>query len=91
MAEPNGKESPEQETSNITSFPEIEGKIVKSIQLTSESGYYGIDINFTDNTAMVFAIEPFVVAHPIYGDWKTGERKIIKEFKPIRSVSLKTP
>ena len=91
MAEPNGKESPEQETSNITSFPEIEGKIVKSIQLTSESGYYGIDINFTDNTAMVFAIEPFVVAHPIYGDWKTGERKILKQYEPVRSVSLKTP
>ena len=40
---------------------------------------------------MVFSIEPFVVASPFYGDWKTGECKIIKEFKPIRSVSLKTP
>ena len=89
MADEESNQSPEQETSNITRFPEAEGKIVESIELTTESDYYGIDINFTDNTAMVFAIEPFVVAHPIYGDWKTGERKIIKEFKPVRSVSLK--
>jgi hypothetical protein len=91
MAEPNGKESPETHTSDDTHFPEAEGKIIQSIKLIAESDYYGIDINFTDNTALVFAIEPFVVAHPLYGDWKTGERKILKQWKPVKSVSLKTP
>jgi len=91
MAEPNGKESPEQETSNIASFPEVKGKIVESIELTAEPGYYGINVNFTDNTAMVFSIEPFVMAFPYFGDWKTGERKILKQWTPVRSVSLKTP
>ena len=89
MAEDKGKQSPEQDTST-TRFPEAEGKIVKSIELTAESGYYGIDINFTDNTAMVFSIEPFVMAFPYLGDWTAGERKILKEWKPVRSVSLKT-
>ena len=91
MAEPNGKESPEQDTNTITRFPEAQGKIIESIQLTAESGYYGIDVNFTDNTAMVFAIEPFVSVFPRLGDFKTGELQVLKEFKPIRSVSLKTP
>ena len=90
MAEPNGKESPEQDTNTITRFPEAQGKIIESIQLTAESGYYGIDVNFTDNTAMVFSIEPFAMAFPYFGDWKTGERKILKEYEPVRSVSLKT-
>ena len=90
MAEPNGKESPETRTSDTTHFPEAEGKIIQSIELTAEPGYYGIDVNFTDNTAMVFSIEPFVVALPYFGDWKTGERKILKQYEPVRSVSLKT-
>jgi hypothetical protein len=87
MAEDKVNESPEQQTS--TRFPEAEGKIIESIELTAEPGYYGIDVNFTDNTAMVFSIEPFVVAFPYLGDWTTGERKILKEWKPVRSVSLK--
>lgn len=88
MAEPNGKELPQKRTSS-TSFPEAEGKIIKSIELTAESDYYGINVNFTDKTAMVFSIETFVVSFPIYADWTTRERKVIKEFKPVRSVSLK--
>ena len=81
MADDKVNESPEQQTS--TRFPE-------SIELTAEPGYYGIDVNFTDNTAMVFSIEPFVMAFPYFGDWTAGERKILKEWKPTRSVSLKT-
>ena len=88
MTENKSNESPDRDTS--TRFPEAQGKIIESIELTAEPGYYGIDVNFTDNTAMVFGIEPFVVAFPLYGDWATGECKIIKEFKPIKSVSLKT-
>ena len=91
MAEDKGKQSPEQDTNTITTrFPEAQGKIIESIQLTAESGYYGIDVNFTDNTAMVFSIDPLVMAFPYLGDWTTGERKILKEWKPVRSVSLKT-
>ncbi|HEV2988124.1 MAG TPA: hypothetical protein VG759_06770 [Candidatus Angelobacter sp.] len=88
MAGLNGKELPEQETS--TRFPEAEGKIVESIELIAESGYYGINVNFTDNTAMVFSIEPSVVAFPYFGDWTDGERKILKQYERARSVSLKT-
>ena len=88
MAENKSNESPERDTS--TRFPEVKGKIVESIELIAEPGYYGIDVNFTDSTAMVFSIEPFVVAFPYLGDWTTGERKILKQYEPVRSVSLKT-
>jgi hypothetical protein len=88
MAENKSNESPERDTS--TRFPEVKGKIVESIELTAEPGYYGININFTDKTAMVFSIEPSVVALPYLGDWTGGERKILKQYEPVRSVSLKT-
>jgi hypothetical protein len=89
MAENKSNESPERETST-TRFPEAEGKTVQSIELIAESGYYGINVNFTDKTAMVFAIEPLVVSFPYLGDWTAGERKILKQYEPVRSVSLKT-
>jgi len=89
MADIKSNESSEQDT-NTTRFPEAQGKIIESIELTAEPGYYGIDVNFTDNTAMVFSIEPFAVTFPSLGDWTAGERKILKEWKSIRSVSLKT-
>jgi hypothetical protein len=88
MAENKSNESPERDTS--TRFPEVKGKIVESIELIAEPGYYGIDVNFTDNTAMVFSIEPFVMAFPYLGEWTTGERKILKQYETVRSVSLKT-
>ncbi len=88
MAENKSNESPERDTS--TRFPEVKGKIVESIELIAESGYYGINVNFADNTAMVFSIEPFAVTLPYLGDWTTGERKILKQYEPVRSVSLKT-
>jgi len=88
MAEDQSNQSPERDTRHV-SFPEAKGKIVESIELTAEPGYYGINVNFTDKTAMVFAIEPTVVAFPYLGDWTDGERKILKQWTPVRSVSLK--
>ena len=87
MAENKSNESPERDTS--TRFPEVKGKIVESIELIAEPGYYGINVNFTDKTAMGFSIEPFVMAFPYLGNWTGGERKILKQYEPTRSVSLK--
>ena len=89
MAENKSNESSGQDT-NTTRFPEATGKTVESIEFTATADYYGINVNFTDNTAMIFGIEPFVVTFPYLGDWKTGERKILKQWKAVRSVSLTT-
>jgi hypothetical protein len=90
MAEDKVSESPEQDTSNTTRFPEAEGKIVQSIEVHVAADHYGIDINFTDNTAIVLGAEASLTVFPNYGDWTTGERKIIKEWTPIKSISLRT-
>ena len=87
MAEQESNGSPEQDTRK-TIFPEAVGKTVESIKLYVTSDHYSINVNFTDNTAMVFPVEPFVAVSPYYGDWATGECKVLKEWKPIRSMSL---
>ncbi len=87
MAEPNGKELPEQDTRYL-SFEETKNKTVESIEINVEGGRYAIDINFTDNTALILAVEPFVAVFPRLGDFTTGELKVLKEWPPIRSITL---
>ena len=89
MADIKSTESSGQDT-KTTRFPEANGKTVESIEFTATADYYGINVNFTDNTAMIFNIESFAVTLPYLGDWKNGEQKILKEYEPVRSVSLKT-
>jgi hypothetical protein len=89
MAEEETNQSPEEDTRTVTHFPEAEGKTVKSIEVYITADHHSVNINFTDNTAVIIPMEPSVTMFPYYGDWTTGERKILKEWKPIKSISLK--
>jgi hypothetical protein len=66
-------------------FPEAIDKIVELVELSVESGFYGITIRFQDKTALTFVIEPCVFTFPVYEDWADGEAKILKQYEPIRS------
>ncbi|HEV3041330.1 MAG TPA: hypothetical protein VHA33_26435 [Candidatus Angelobacter sp.] len=88
MAEENPNETPEQDTRYVN-FEETIGKTIESIEVNAEAGVYAIDINFTDNTALILGLEPFVSLFPRLGDFKTGELQVLKEWKPITSISLR--
>lgn len=83
MADNNGNHLPDLPTRH--DFPEAKDKIVELVELSVESGYYGITIRFHDKTALTFVIEPCVFAFPVYEDWTGGEAKVLKEYTPIRS------
>ncbi|HEY6352493.1 MAG TPA: hypothetical protein VI636_24100 [Candidatus Angelobacter sp.] len=87
MAEQETNETPEQETS--VNFEEAKGKIIESIKVNAESGHYNIDINFTDSTALILDVEPFVTVFPRLADFKTGDLEPLKEWKPITSIPLR--
>lgn len=88
MAEDQSNEFPERDTRHV-SFPEAKSKIVESIEVHVTADHYSVNINFTDNTAIVLSAEPSIAIFPIYADWTTGERKILKEWEPIKSISLR--
>lgn len=72
-------------------FPEVKDKIVETVQLSVEAGYYGITIRFQDSTSLSFSVEPCVIAFPVFSEWKDGEEKILKEYQPVRSeASIET-
>jgi hypothetical protein len=76
-------------TRTVTEFPEAKGKIIESIQVYVAADHFSANVNFTDHTAIVLSMEPSINIFPYLGDWTTGERKILKQYEPVRSVSLK--
>lgn len=66
-------------------FPEVKGKIVEAVEVTVTSEYYGITVRLQDKTTLNFVMEPCVFAFPVYSDFTSGEEKILKQYRPIRS------
>jgi hypothetical protein len=66
-------------------FPEVKGKIVEAVEVTVTSEYYGITVRLPDKTTLNFVMEPCVFAFPVYSDFISGEEKILKQYRPIRS------
>lgn len=85
MANKKGNGSHEGHASNVADFPEVNGKIVQNIELFSDAEYCGIQIRFTDQTAIDFTLETAVFVFPSYSDRTGGNEEILKEYPSMRS------
>jgi hypothetical protein len=83
-----GNESSEERT-RTTEFPEAKGKVIQSIQVYVAADNFSANINFTDNTAIVLSMDSSITVSPYLGDWTTGDCKVLKEWEPIKSISLR--
>jgi hypothetical protein len=87
MAAIKGTHSPKKHTRQ--GFPEVKDKMVDNVELSAEPGYYGVTIRFRDKTALTFAIEPSLIAFPVFTDWRSGEEKPLKRYRRMHSKILK--
>ena len=71
----------------VFKFPEAKGKSIASVELDVSSAYYIIEIKFTDKTALVFDLEPCVQVFPEFINWKSGNYKPLKRWRPVHSKS----
>jgi hypothetical protein len=79
----------ENSTRNVTRFPEFNGKTIQGIEVYVAADHYSINVNFTDKTALVFSMEASISVFPYHGDWGTGDCKVLQEWAPVRSISLR--
>ena len=77
MTEDKGNESSDERT-RTTEFPEAAGKIIQSIQVYVTADNFSANINFTDNTALILALESSLAVSPYLGDWATGDCKVLQ-------------
>jgi len=85
MAKNKGNNSEHKHTSEVADFPEVAGKIVQNIELFSDAEYCGIQIRFTDQTAIDFTLETAVFVFPSYSDRTGGNETVLKEYPSMRS------
>ena len=67
-------------------FPEVNDKIVSSVEVVSETEGLAITVRFHDQTTLHFDIESRIVVTPVHSQWEQGEETILKEWKPIQSL-----
>jgi len=71
----------------VLRFPQAKGKIIADVELDVSSDYYIIEIKFQDKTALSFDLEPCVMVYPELTNWKTGNYRPLKRWRPIHSKS----
>jgi hypothetical protein len=64
-------------------FPEVTGKIVEAVEVRAADSGYAIGILFQDRTYLSFDVDPFIRITPDLSDWKTGNYRPLKRWRPI--------
>ena len=67
-------------------FPPARGKIVDSVEFSTEADYHAISVNFRDRTSLTFEIETGFTLQADYSDWKTGNQRVLRSWRPARSL-----
>ena len=71
----------------VLTFPQAKGKIIERVELSVSSDYSIVEIRFEDKTALVFNLEPCVRVFSEFVNWKTGNYKPLKRWRPLQSRS----
>lgn len=71
---------------NVYYFREVKGKRLESVEFSSIPEYNDILLRLQDKTCLNLVIDPGFTLTADYSDWKTGNQRIIRAWKPIRSA-----
>jgi len=73
----------------VLRFPQVKGKRLAEVEFSTYSGNHSIALRFEDKTELRFGIEPGFTMYADYADWKTGNHRLIREWRAIRSKILR--
>ena len=69
----------------VLRFPQTKGKIIANVELSLSPEYRAVDIRFDDKTSLTFDLQPCFQVTPVLADWKTGDYKLLKRWRPVLS------
>ena len=73
----------------VLRFPQTKGKIIESVEFSTELGYHCVSINFTDKTSLNLQIEARFLVETDYSDWKTGNQRILRRWRPVQNLEFR--
>jgi len=69
----------------VVQFPQAKGKLVENVEFSTSVDYHNISINFQDKTCLNFSIETGFTLETDYSDWKSGNQRVLRAWRPIDS------
>jgi len=67
---------------------EVHGKTLDEIQVTNYHEWRCVTIRFTDKTSIHFTLKVKLTVEPELSDWKTGNDKILKQFRSVKESTI---
>ena len=61
--------------------------VEEEAELSVSSDYFTVEIKFEDKTSLVFDLEPCVRVLSEVINWKTGNYKLLRRWRPVHSES----
>ena len=83
MATSKGTHPRKKRTRRFLQFPQVKGKTVESVEIGPDVDV--ITILFEDKTVLSFDLDPQLTVFSELSDWKTGNWRGIKRWRPLRS------
>jgi hypothetical protein len=71
----------------VLKFPNAKGKIIAEVELSISPDYNIIEIVFQDKTSLAFDLESCIRVFPEFINWKSGNYKPLKRWRPVQSRS----
>jgi len=69
----------------VIKFSQARGKTIVEAELAVSPDYCRIELRFDDKTALSLNLESGLCILPELLDWKTGNYKLLKRWRPVRS------
>jgi len=69
----------------LVHYPQAKGKTIEDVEFSTAPGYHNISVNFEDKTCLNFSIETGFTLETDYSDWKTGNQRVLRAWRPIHS------
>lgn len=73
----------------VVSFPEVKGRVLDSVQFTSESSYHALVLDFADETSLTLVIDPCFLVSASLSDISTGAQQVLRRWPKTRSMTYK--
>jgi hypothetical protein len=70
----------------VVKFPQAKGKIIAGMEVSISPDFSIIEVIFEDKSSIGFEIVPCFQVVPELVNWKSGNYKPMKRWKPVHSV-----
>jgi hypothetical protein len=72
----------------LVEFPQVRGRTVEKVTLSTDSDFPCISIRFQDNTDLTVVIDPWLTFRADYSRWNDGNQKVLKRWPVFRSDGM---